>query len=120
MTSVKRLSANPTLDADLHLNPPGGMLQGTDRATAFGGRVYFRDLFVRVRGQTYQMNFEAFVPAGTGVGGDYTDTTTPAFSMASSYSTVGSESSSATSAAPRYAVKIKQSTLFEVRRSDGV
>ncbi|CAM9774865.1 unnamed protein product, partial [Discosporangium mesarthrocarpum] len=56
---IRRFSGNPTLSADVHLNPTEGYLSGTDRATVFGGWAYFRDLFVRTRGRGYKMFFEA-------------------------------------------------------------
>lgn len=111
--TVKRMSINPSLDADLHLNPPGGMLSGTDRATAFGGWVYFRDLFVRTRGQGYKMNFEAVL----------SDLKLAALSASSvsSYSALSSSASSSSSSGGgggggEGGVALKQSTTFEVSR----
>lgn len=99
-STVKRLSANPSLDADVHLNPPGGMLSGTDRATAYGGWVYFRDLFVRTRGLGYKLNFEAsFSFRGT----TYPDS-----------SSIWGSSSSHIESGRDGGVKLKQSTFFEV------
>lgn len=111
--TVKRMSINPSLDADVHLNPPGGMLSGTDRATAFGGWVYFRDLFVRTRGQGYKMNFEAVL----------SDLKLAALSASSvsSYSALTSSASSSSSSGGNGGggeggVALKQSTTFEVSR----
>ena len=107
-SAIKRTSANPTLDADLHLNPPGGMLSGTNRATAFGGWIYFRDLFVRTRGAGYKLNFEAFFPDLM----DFDD-------LASSSAGSGGGASGTTSsdddlAAKERGLALKSSTLFEV------
>lgn len=105
-SSIKRWSANPVLDTDVHLNPPGGSLRGTDRATAFGGWVYFRDLFVRVRGSGYKINFEAFVPTAQDV------------VAASSLSSSSSTSSTDEDPDSFGGVMLKQSTIFEVGGTD--
>lgn len=96
-SSIKRLSAKPSLDADVHLNPPGGELIGSDRATSFGGWVYFRDLLVRTRGQGYKLYFEVFLSTPM--------TSTSSSSVSSSVPTGGSAGGGLT---------LKQSALFEV------
>lgn len=107
-STVMRLSANPSLEADLHLNPPGGKLSGTDRATTFGGWAYFRDLFVRTRGKGYKMNFEAYF-------GDLMDADDLADSSAgASLSSSATTTSSSSSAAKERGLALKSSTLFEV------
>lgn len=104
-----RLSANPSLKADLHLNPPGGHLSGTDRATAYGGWVYFRDLFVRTRGKGYKMKFEAYfadLMNADDLGGPSEGASIPS----------GTSSSSGSTAAKERGLALKSSTLFEVSR----
>lgn len=108
-STIKRLSANPWLDADLHLNPPGGILSGTDRATAFGGWFYFRDLFVRTRGRGYKINFEAFVATELW---DFTGESKTVTS--SSDSSSRSSSSSGGGGESSRGVSLKASTMFEV------
>lgn len=111
-STVKRLSANPSLDADLHLNPPGGMLSGTNRATAFGGWFFFRDLFVRTRGKGYKMVFEAFYSDLLDVD-DLGSSSSSAVS--SSSASVGSTSSSSSNGVfiKERGLALKSSTLFE-------
>eukprot|EP00752_Nemacystus_decipiens_P003960 g3626.t1 len=105
-STIMRLSANPSLKADLHLNPPGGHLSGTDRATAFGGWVYFRDLFVRTRGNGYKMNFEAYFD-------DLMDANDLADSSSGAIPSTVTSSSNSTAAKER-GLALKTSTLFEV------
>lgn len=110
-STIKRLSANPTLDADLHLNPPGGMLSGTNRATAYGGWVYFRDLFVRTRGAGYKLNFEAYLT-------DLLDVDDLIASSASSSGTAFTTTSSDYDLAVKErGLALKSSTLFEASHS---
>lgn len=111
-STIMRLSANPSLKADLHLNPPGGKLSGTDRATAFGGWMYFRDLFVRTRGKGYKMFFEAFFDDLMDAD-DLADSTAGAGSSGTSTS---SSSSAVRQAAKERGLALKTSTLFEVSR----
>ena len=106
-STIMRLSANPSLNADVHLNPPGGHLSGTDRATAYGGWVYFRDLFVRTRGKGYKMNFEAYF-------GDLMDADDLVASSTGASPSSGTSSSS--TAAKERGLALKSSTLFEVSR----
>lgn len=107
-SSIMRMSANPSLKADLHLNPPGGHLMGTDRATAFGGWMYFRDLFVRTRGKGYKMYFEAYF-------GDLMDADDLTGSSAGASPPTTTSSSS--TAAKERGLALKSSTLFEVSYS---
>ncbi|CAM9763265.1 unnamed protein product [Pylaiella littoralis] len=117
-STIRRLSAKPSLNADLHLNPPGGMLSGTNRATAFGGWFFFRDLFVRTRGKGYKMIFEAFFSDLM----DAEDLVSSSSSLAgsASWASAGSISSSSSSSSSRGGVEkerglaLKSSTLFEV------
>lgn len=114
-STVKRLSANPSLDADLHLNPPGGMLSGTNRATAFGGWFFFRDLFVRTRGKGYKMVFEAFYSDLLDM--DDLNSLSSSAASSSSSASVGSSSSSTSSSngifVKERGLALKSSTLFE-------
>lgn len=108
-STIMRLSANPSLNADLHLNPPGGHLSGTDRATAYGGWVYFRDLFVRTRGYGYKMNFEAYF-------GDLMDDDDLVDSSTGTSPSATTSISSSSTAAKERGLALKSSTLFEVTR----
>ncbi|CAM9102436.1 unnamed protein product [Scytosiphon promiscuus] len=114
ISSIKRLSANPSLDADLHLNPPGGMLSGTDRATAFGGWFYFRDLFVRTRGKGYKLMFEAFFPDLSGAHALSASSLSSSVASAESSSSSSEGSSSSWTANKERGLALKSSTLFEV------
>lgn len=109
-STIMRLSANPSLKADLHLNPPGGHLSGTDRATAYGGWVYFRDLFVRTRGNGYKMYFEAYFD-------DLMDADDLVASSAGASPPTSTSTSSSNIAAKERGLALKSSTLFEVSRS---
>lgn len=111
-STIMRLSANPSLKADLHLNPPGGKLSGTHRATAFGGWMYFRDLFVRTRGKGYKMNFEAYFEDLL----DADDLADSSEGAGASLSSSASSSSAGGEAAKERGLALKSSTLFEVSR----
>ena len=113
--TVKRLSTKPSLDADLHLNPPGGYLLGTNRATAYGGWVYFRDLFVRTRGRGYKMNFEAFFSDKMAVSSSSSESSSSS-SLTTGSSASGGSSSSSGEGVEDETLAIKLSTLFEVGR----
>ncbi len=49
----------PSLDANIHLNPPHGVLWGTDSTSCIKGRGHFHDLAVYHRGRGYEAHFTA-------------------------------------------------------------
>ena len=63
--SIKKMSSRPILDADIHLNPGKGFVEGTTSVTASLGVVRFTDLKILQRGPNYKLRYTA-VPASTG------------------------------------------------------
>jgi len=61
---IKQLSSNPTLDADIHLNPGKGSLSGSTTVTSSLGVARFIDLKIKQRGPNYKLRFSATVPSG--------------------------------------------------------
>ncbi|GMH92534.1 hypothetical protein TL16_g12375 [Triparma laevis f. inornata] len=62
---IKRMSSAPVLDADLHLNPGKGYLEGIKSVTSSLGAARFTDLKIQQRGPNYKLRFTAS-PAWSG------------------------------------------------------
>lgn len=54
---VLAMSVTPTLDAEVHFNPPGGYLTGSTIITADAGVASFLDLSITRPGPSYRLNF---------------------------------------------------------------
>ena len=63
--SIRRMSTSPTLDADVHLNPGKGYLEGTLSVQSSLGSARFTDLKILQRGPNYKLRFSA-TPAWSG------------------------------------------------------
>ena len=61
---IRASSANPTLDADLHLNPVGGYLEGNKSWIVNEGIASFHELKVGRRGKDYKVRYAASIPKG--------------------------------------------------------
>eukprot|EP01038_Epipyxis_sp_PR26KG_P006150 gene6150-8477_t len=61
---ILALSANPILPANLHLNPPLGILRGDNTADAIAGVSYFSDLGIAERGPDYLLRYSS-LPHGS-------------------------------------------------------
>ena len=61
---IRTSSANPSLDADLHLNPVGGYLDGNKIWILNEGIASFHDLKVGRRGKDYKVRYSSSVPKG--------------------------------------------------------
>lgn len=57
--SILALSRAPTVPVFIHLNPPGGSLQGGVAVTAAGGEYRYQDLNIKQRGPDYLMRFSS-------------------------------------------------------------
>ncbi len=51
------MASTPSLDANIHLNPPHGVLWGTDSISFIKGQGHFHDLAVHHRGRGYEVHF---------------------------------------------------------------
>ena len=57
--SILTLSRSPTVPVFIHLNPPGGSLQGVSSVTAAGGEYRYQDLNIKQRGPDYLIRFSS-------------------------------------------------------------
>ncbi|GMH95725.1 hypothetical protein TrST_g6431 [Triparma strigata] len=62
---IRRMSSAPILDADLHLNPGKGYLEGAKAVTSSLGAARYTDLKIQQRGPNYKLRFSAS-PAWSG------------------------------------------------------
>ena len=63
--TIRAMSRTPSIDANVHLNPPGGQLLGTSTIFAAAGVSRFLDLRIIQRGLDYQIRFSSAPPAAS-------------------------------------------------------
>ena len=63
---IRLKGMNPVLDADLHLNPADGVLDGNTAVEATEGVALFRDLKIGQRGKDFKIWFQSHVPSTGG------------------------------------------------------